>query len=268
MPLPPAAADFVAFTAKTGNGQADRPTIEGQFGANRPGGMERIAPGGWSESPHLARTTGADCPRSDALCGSLRVRFQLMQPPDRPLNAELSDRDTFREEGFQPAGYLAQSISRPCYRSRLATGLADQCYRQAVFLLITEPLQRLQTMPSAAMAAASAIEMLCEWLRANIGTTLSDMERFRGLAARTLQVSFLNASLSRQSLGSADSGSWRPAGQIRRRLRKRTEASPRQGCPGDWAGSIHRGRCVRISLVDRDAPGCSQSLQHLLRERL
>lgn len=56
-----------------------------------------------------------------------------------------------------------------------------------------EPFQQTHTIPSAAPATASAIDRLCDWLRANLHstTTLTDMERFSGLAARTLQVLFL-----------------------------------------------------------------------------
>lgn len=72
-----------------------------------------------------------------------------------------------------------------------ASGLEEQCYRQAVFLLMPEPFQRLQTMSATVTASPSSIDRLCEWLRANLDSTLTDMERFSGLAARTLQVSFL-----------------------------------------------------------------------------
>lgn len=72
-----------------------------------------------------------------------------------------------------------------------ASGLEDQCYRQAVFLLMPDSFQRQKATLTAVTASTPAIDKLCEWLRANLDSTLTDMERFSGRAARTLQVSFL-----------------------------------------------------------------------------
>jgi AraC-like DNA-binding protein len=79
------------------------------------------------------------------------------------------------------------------YRSQprvlAASGIEDQCLRQAVFLLMPEAFQQTPGMPG----KQTAIDRLCEWLRASLDSpiTLTDMERFSGLAARTLQLSFL-----------------------------------------------------------------------------
>jgi AraC-like DNA-binding protein len=95
------------------------------------------------------------------------------------------------------ATLIGIAIQADRYRSQPrvleASGLEDQCYRQAVFLLMPEPFQQARTIPSAAPATPSATDRLCDWLRANLHstTTLTDMERFSGLAARTLQLSFL-----------------------------------------------------------------------------
>lgn len=72
-----------------------------------------------------------------------------------------------------------------------ASGLEDQCYRQAVFLLIPDAFQRPQVLPAATSASQATLDRLCEWLRVNLGANLTDMERISGLAARTLQVSFM-----------------------------------------------------------------------------
>lgn len=73
-----------------------------------------------------------------------------------------------------------------------ASGLEDQCYRQVVFLLMHEAFLRPLTHPAAIRMERPVIDSLCEWLRANLHSplTLTDLERFSGLAARTLQVSF------------------------------------------------------------------------------
>jgi AraC-like DNA-binding protein len=73
-----------------------------------------------------------------------------------------------------------------------ASGLEDQCYRQVVFLLIPEAFARPRMHPATIEAARPAINRLCEWIRANLHSplALTDLERFSGLAARTLQVSF------------------------------------------------------------------------------
>lgn len=95
------------------------------------------------------------------------------------------------------ATLIGIAIQADRYRSQPrvleASGLEDQCYRQVVFLLMPEPFQRTRTRPSATPVTPSAIDRLCDWLRANLHstTTLTDMERFSGLAARTLQLSFL-----------------------------------------------------------------------------
>lgn len=73
-----------------------------------------------------------------------------------------------------------------------ASGLEDQCYRQVVFLLMPEAFLQPFTHPAAIQMERPAIDRLCEWLRANLHSplALTDLERFSGLAARTLQVSF------------------------------------------------------------------------------
>ena len=73
-----------------------------------------------------------------------------------------------------------------------ASGLEDQCYRQAVFLLMPEAFLRPLAHPAALETERAVIDSLCEWLRANLHSplALTDLERFSGLAARTLQVSF------------------------------------------------------------------------------
>lgn len=73
-----------------------------------------------------------------------------------------------------------------------ASGLEDQCYRQAVFLLMPEAFLRPPAHPAGIETERPVINRLCEWLRANLHSplALTDLERFSGLAARTLQVSF------------------------------------------------------------------------------
>jgi transcriptional regulator GlxA family with amidase domain len=94
------------------------------------------------------------------------------------------------------ATLLGLAIQADRYRSQPrvleTSGIEDQCYRQAVFLLLPDAFQRIRRLPAAAGTEAGALDRLCEWLRANLSsaTTLTDMERFSGLAARTLQVSF------------------------------------------------------------------------------
>lgn len=72
-----------------------------------------------------------------------------------------------------------------------ASGLEDQCYRHAVFLLIPEAFQRPQVLPAATPASQATLDRLCEWLRVNLHANLTDMERFSGLTARTLQLMFM-----------------------------------------------------------------------------
>lgn len=73
-----------------------------------------------------------------------------------------------------------------------ASGIDDQCARQAVFLLMPEAFQQGRPLPGFVPAERTAVDRLCDWLRANLHLpiTLTDMERFTGLAARSLQVSF------------------------------------------------------------------------------
>lgn len=93
------------------------------------------------------------------------------------------------------ATLIGIAIQADRYRSQPrvleASGLEDQCYRQTVFLLMPEPFQRKSTIPAVVAASTAGLDRLCEWLRANLSSTLTDMERFSGMAARTLQVSFL-----------------------------------------------------------------------------
>jgi AraC-like DNA-binding protein len=107
----------------------------------------------------------------------------------RPVPAKVGVVDAF-------ATLLGLAIQADRYHSQPrvldSSGIEDQCYRQAVFLLLPDAFQRIRGLPPAGIEGG-AVDRLCDWLRANLSsaTTLTDMERFSGLAARTLQVSFL-----------------------------------------------------------------------------
>jgi AraC-like DNA-binding protein len=74
-----------------------------------------------------------------------------------------------------------------------ASGIEDQCLRHAVLLLMPEAFQRARSTPALQRSERPAIDRLCEWLRANLGSpiTLSDMERQTSLSSRALQLNFL-----------------------------------------------------------------------------
>jgi AraC-like DNA-binding protein len=73
-----------------------------------------------------------------------------------------------------------------------ASGIEDQCLRHAVLLLLPDAFQRARSAPASLRSERPAIDRLCEWLRANLGSpiTLSDMERQTSLSSRALQLNF------------------------------------------------------------------------------
>lgn len=73
-----------------------------------------------------------------------------------------------------------------------ASGIEDQCLRQAVFLLLPQAFLKTDVSAGALLVKRTELDRLCEWLRANLHTplTLTEIERFSSLAARTLQASF------------------------------------------------------------------------------
>jgi AraC-like DNA-binding protein len=73
-----------------------------------------------------------------------------------------------------------------------ASGIEDQCLRHAVLLLMPDAFQRARPATALQRSERPAIDRLCEWLRANLGSpiTLSDMERQTSLSSRALQLNF------------------------------------------------------------------------------
>jgi hypothetical protein len=82
---------------------------------------------------------------------------------------------------------IGLAIQGDCYRSQprvlAASGIEDQCLRQAVFLLMPEAFQQAPGLPG----KQTAIDRLCEWLRASLDSpvTLTDMERAGWQPARS-----------------------------------------------------------------------------------
>lgn len=73
-----------------------------------------------------------------------------------------------------------------------ASGIEDQFLRHAVLVLMPEAFQGAVAVPLPRPGEKTAVDRLCEWLRAHLGSpvTLTDMERVSGLSARSLQLSF------------------------------------------------------------------------------
>lgn len=59
-----------------------------------------------------------------------------------------------------------------------ASGIEDQCLRQAVFLLMPEAFLRPQPNAAATLAKQTDLDRLCDWMRANLHNplALSDLE--------------------------------------------------------------------------------------------
>jgi AraC-like DNA-binding protein len=143
-----------------------------------------------------------------------------------------------------------------------ASGLEDQCYRQAVFLLMPEAFLRPLIHPSAIHAERPVIDSLCEWLRANLRLplTLTDLERFSGLAARTLQVSFRKrfdmtpmAWLREQRLLTART----MLGHTRGLDAKQSVAAVAANCGFDSAADLRRRYRARFGKALNEPPGSS-----------
>ncbi len=93
------------------------------------------------------------------------------------------------------ATLLSLAIQADRYRTQprvlAASGIEDQCLRYAVLILMPEAFQGW-AVPALRPRERSAVNRLCEWLRAHLGSpiTLTDMERISGLSARALQLNF------------------------------------------------------------------------------
>lgn len=88
------------------------------------------------------------------------------------------------------------AIQAETYRSvprvLAVSGVDDQCHRIAAFLLMPEAFQLLQVTPASLRVKHSALDRVCDWIRANLHLplTLTDIERHSGVTGRMLQISF------------------------------------------------------------------------------
>lgn len=121
------------------------------------------------------------------LPGNATLDLQLQNPRIVPL---LVAGQPFSNV-LRPLGALIDLYHRDT-RVLTQLGLQDMLYRHIAMLLRPEVFQPQTSRPRTSTESAALVEQLCDYMRAHLdsGLTLTDLETFSGLSARSLQLAF------------------------------------------------------------------------------